>query len=115
MGARKYVVPALPIKSRFAQRACFHPTDLGLFLGPLPSMALKHGLKKGRENMGVILTANHLYTLPETNIAPKNGWLEYYFPFRMAYFHLFSGALAVSFREGTSPGSPSSSSKSSEQ
>ena len=19
-------------------------------------------------------------TLPETNIAPKNGWLEYYFP-----------------------------------
>ena len=20
-------------------------------------------------------------TLPETNIAPKNGWLEYYFPF----------------------------------
>ncbi len=25
-------------------------------------------------------------TLPETNIAPENGWLEYYFPFGMAYF-----------------------------
>ena len=27
-----------------------------------------------------------LYTLPETNIAPKNGWLEYYFPIGKAYF-----------------------------
>ena len=26
------------------------------------------------------------YTLPETNIAPKNGWLEYYFPIEEAYF-----------------------------
>ena len=26
------------------------------------------------------------YTLPETNIAPKNGWLEYYFPIGKAYF-----------------------------
>ena len=25
-------------------------------------------------------------TLPETNIAPTNGWLEYKFPFGMAYF-----------------------------
>ena len=25
-------------------------------------------------------------TLPESNIAPENGWLEYYFPFGMAYF-----------------------------
>ena len=25
-------------------------------------------------------------TLPETNIAPGNGWLEYQFPFGMAYF-----------------------------
>ena len=25
-------------------------------------------------------------TLPETNIAPENGWLEYKFPFGMAYF-----------------------------
>ncbi len=25
-------------------------------------------------------------TLPKTNIAPENGWLEYYFPFGMAYF-----------------------------
>ena len=27
-----------------------------------------------------------IYTLPETNIAPENGWLEYYFPFGMIYF-----------------------------
>ena len=27
-----------------------------------------------------------LITLPKTNIAPKNGWLEYYFPIGMAYF-----------------------------
>ena len=32
-----------------------------------------------------------LYTLPETNIAPENGWLEDEIPFGMAYF-LFSGA-----------------------
>ena len=25
-------------------------------------------------------------TLPETNIAPTNGWLEYYFPIGEAYF-----------------------------
>ena len=25
-------------------------------------------------------------TLNETNIAPKNGWLEYYFPIGEAYF-----------------------------
>ncbi len=25
-------------------------------------------------------------TLPGTNIAPKNGWLEYYFPIGEAYF-----------------------------
>ena len=30
-------------------------------------------------------------TLPETNIAPENGWLEYYFPFG-------SGAMLVSAR-----------------
>ena len=26
------------------------------------------------------------HTLPETNIAPENGWLEDYFPFWKAYF-----------------------------
>ena len=28
----------------------------------------------------------YIYTLPETNIAPENGWLEYYFPIGEAYF-----------------------------
>ncbi len=27
-------------------------------------------------------------TLPETNIAPKNGWLEYYFPIGETYFQV---------------------------
>ena len=31
-------------------------------------------------------------SLPKTNIAPENGWLEDEFPFRMAYF---SGAMLV--------------------
>jgi len=35
-------------------------------------------------------------TLPETNIAPKNGWLEY-FPIGEAYFQV----RAVRFREGS--------------
>ena len=37
-----------------------------------------------------------MYTLPETNIAPENGWLEYYFPIGEAYFQ----GRTVSFREG---------------
>ena len=35
-------------------------------------------------------------TLPETNITPENGWLEYYFPIGKAYFQ----GRTVSFREG---------------
>ena len=27
---------------------------------------------------------NNINTLPETNIAPENGWLEVYFPFGIA-------------------------------
>ena len=38
-------------------------------------------------------------TLPETNIAPKNGWLEHLVSF---WDGLFSGAFAVSFRDGRS-------------
>ena len=38
----------------------------------------------------------NLPSLKLTDIAPKNGWLEYYFPFGMAYFQV----RAVSFREG---------------
>ena len=28
------------------------------------------------------------FTLPETDIAPENGWLEVDFPFGKAYFHV---------------------------
>ena len=37
-----------------------------------------------------------LGTPPETNIAPENGWLEYYFPMGRPIFRGY-----VSFREGT--------------
>ena len=37
-------------------------------------------------------------TLPETNIAPTNGWLEYYFPLFSYGGGLFSGAMLVSRR-----------------
>ena len=39
-------------------------------------------------------------TLPETNIAPENGWLEDEFPFGKSYFQ----GRTVSFREGISTG-----------
>ena len=39
-------------------------------------------------------------TLPETNITPENGWLEDEISF---WDGLFSGAFAVSFREGKPP------------
>ena len=42
------------------------------------------------------------FTLPETNIAPKNGWLEYYFPIGKAYFQWQT----ISFREGIIPITP---------
>ena len=36
------------------------------------------------KNVGMVV--ERYGTLPETNIAPKNGWLEYYFPIGEAYF-----------------------------
>ena len=40
----------------------------------------------GREGMEIAAIIFVFDTLPETNIAPKNGWLEYYFPIGEAYF-----------------------------
>ena len=42
----------------------------------MPFQSKKIGLGNGR------------ITLPETNIAPENGWLEDYFPFGKAYFQV---------------------------
>ena len=39
------------------------------------------------------LEVKKMKTLPETNTAPQNGWLEYYFPFGIVYFYV----RAVSF------------------
>ena len=41
----------------------------------------------------------YTHTLPETNVAPENGWLEDYFPIGEAYFQ----GRTVSFREGIYP------------
>ena len=45
-------------------------------LKDVPKVLLKHQQ----------LTFGARCTLPETNIAPENGWLEYYFPIGDAYF-----------------------------
>ena len=61
-----------------------------------------NGIPLNRSNMSRILSSDEekilADTLPEINIAPKNGWLEYYFPIGEAYFQVRT----VSFREGTS-------------
>ncbi len=45
-------------------------------------VVLSFGRNVGEDKSPKAATA----TLPETNIAPKNGWLEYYFPIGKAYF-----------------------------
>jgi len=56
------------------------------------------GIPSGKKKQG---NGNHLFlnenthTLPETNVAPQNGWLEYSFPFGM---DPFSGTMLVSGR-----------------
>ena len=41
--------------------------------------------KKNCVDFGVVVLLFAIFT-PETNIAPENGWLEYYFPIGEAYF-----------------------------
>ena len=48
------------------------------------------------QSHGEICSTN---TLPETNIAPENGWLEDYFPFGKRYFQ----GQTVSFGESMNP------------
>ena len=48
---------------------------------------------QGLRDFGNFEASKRQYTLPETNIAPENWWLEDYFPFGMAYFRGY-----VSFR-----------------
>ena len=54
---------------------------------PIHSYSFRMGLEpqKSYERLGGVggFLGN---TLPETNIAPENGWLEYYFPIGMTYF-----------------------------
>ena len=53
---------------------------------------------RGVDPRNIDLVVNSAPTLPETNIAPENGWLEHCFPFGRAYFQ----GRAVCFREGYS-------------
>ena len=46
---------------------------------------------------GELLVSGSLPSLKLTARAPENGWLEYWFPFGMAYFQ----GRTVSFREST--------------
>ena len=54
-------------------------------------------MPKSWEQKLILKKKTVVITLPKTNIAPTNGWLEYYFPIGEAYFQ----GQAVSFREGT--------------
>ena len=60
-------------------------------------MSLVSATKKNRQNKRCYTTClkDSMATLPETNIAPKNEWLEYYLPIGEAYFQVQT----VSFRE----------------
>ncbi len=56
--------------------------------------------KKITDTPGLNCTKSKIYlTLPETNMAPENGWLEDVFPIEMIPFQVRT----VSFREGTLP------------
>ncbi len=58
--------------------------------------------KKGQTSaIGIWKTLGKEDTLPETNshFAPENGWFQY--DRFLLGLNLFSGAFAVSFREGT--------------
>ena len=56
----------------------------GKFPWKVPSM-MRMRNQKGNEGEDPSGSSN---TLPETNIAPENGWLEDAFPFGMAYFQV---------------------------
>ena len=64
------------------------------FLLPVEQI-ISNSLRQGR--LALTFQKSLTDTLPETNITPENGWLEYD-PFLLG-FGLFSGR--VSFREGT--------------
>ena len=49
-------------------------------------VALREGSDLVWFHVSLIEGFNISTTLPETNIAPENGWLEYYFPIGEAYF-----------------------------
>ena len=62
----------------------FHP----IFFSVESLQTLRHQGPCGRTESCNSCTTERLdvFTLPETNIAPENGWLEYYFPIGMANF-----------------------------
>ena len=66
-----------------------------------PHYIIRWSCSKDRFMSGEVGHGSQLWirwsTLPETNIAPENGWLEDRFPFRMAYLQ----GRTVSFREGS--------------
>ena len=54
--------------------------------GYLPHGAQNHEYIEGYSPTIDVFSIYNNCTLPETNIAPKNGWLEYYLPIGEAYF-----------------------------
>ena len=55
--------------------------------GKLGGFLVKSSLKAVHGNELPISSLN-MFSLPKTNIAPENGWLEYCFPFEKPYFQV---------------------------
>ena len=74
-------------------RGSLFSAQIGVYsTGGWTNLVSSHEKLKMKINNGNNLSMG---TLPETNIAPENGWLEYYFPF--LGWHIFR--CYVSFRE----------------
>ncbi len=83
-----------PLNSIFFRRATGNLQDLGVQTTLMDKVQI-HPTGEGRKMMALgwdaeIWSNSKLrkidVTLPKTNIAPTNGWLEYYFPIGEAYF-----------------------------
>ena len=95
--------PFLISTPKFTSWVCFHP-GFGTPVGVVCSLQVPSLWRRGAPWPEVGFLPRRLaaiqisveYTLPETNMAPENGWLEDEFPFGKAYFQ----GRTVSFREG---------------
>ena len=51
-------------------------------------LVIYHGTRVKKSHLKQNTSKSETGTLPATNIAPENGWLDYQFPFGMSYFQV---------------------------